>query len=153
MSLLLTRIRPERCELMASVVHSGQAGGLIVIGQLGWHPYLNELALQGLPMAVWGASLPDALYPQWGDNAMGGYLGTQHLIARGCRRLTFVGDPGNLEGGLRFAGHARTLTKAGLSPDPALLVPYRFGDTQLREQIEVWLDGPRSPAAMWRRSP
>lgn len=142
LSLLLTRIPPERRELMAGLVHSGQAGGLIVIGQLGWHPYLNELARQGMPMAVWGASLPGALYPQvGGDNAMGGYLATRHLLERGCRRVAFVGDPTHPEAGLRYAGHARALAEAGLAPDPTLLLPYRFGDAQLREQTEVWLDG------------
>lgn len=141
MSLLLTRMHEEKRHLMASLVHSGQVGGLIVIGQLTWHPFLNELARQGLPMAVWGAGLADALYPQVGsDNAMGGYLATRHLIERGCRRIAFFGDTTHPEAGLRFAGYARALAEAGIPLDPQLQQSFLFGDLRIREAINGWLD-------------
>lgn len=141
MSLLLTRMNEERKHELAETVQSGRVGGLIVIGQLTWHPYLNELARQGLPMAVWGASLADALYPQvGGDNAMGGYLATQHLVERGCKRIAFFGDTTHPEAGLRFAGYARALAEAGLPLDPQLQQSFLFGDTRIREVIDGWLD-------------
>jgi len=141
MSLLLTRLHEERQNAMASMVESGQVAGLIVIGQLTWHDYLNELAAQGLPMAVWGACLPDALYPVvGGDNAEGGYLATKHLIEQGCRRIAFFGDTSHPEAGLRFQGHARALQEAGIALDPRLLQSFLFGDTRIREVIDGWLD-------------
>lgn len=141
MSLLLTRMHEEKRHLMAGLVHSGQVGGLIVIGQLTWHPFLNELARQGLPMVVWGANLADALYPQvGGDNAMGGYLATRHLIGRGCRRIAFFGDTTHPEAGLRFSGYARALAEAGIPLDPKLQQSFLFGDLRIREVIDGWLD-------------
>ena len=85
MSLLLTRLSPERRQQMPAMFDSGQVAGLIVIGQLTWHGYLNELAQRGIPMAVWGACLDDARYSVvGGDNATaGGYLATRHLLQQG----------------------------------------------------------------------
>ena len=141
MSLLLTRMHENRRHLMNDMFESGQVAGLIVIGQLTWHEHLNQLARQGLPMAVWGACLSDAVYPVvGGDNAQGGYLATRHLIDQGCRRIAFFGDTTHPEAGLRFAGYARALSEAGLPLDPQLQQSFLFGDTRIREVIDGWLD-------------
>jgi DNA-binding LacI/PurR family transcriptional regulator len=141
MSLLLSRMHGESQHLMGTLVESGQVAGLIVIGQLTWHEHLNALARQGLPMAVWGAALPDALYPVvGGDNAHGGYLATRHLIGQGCRRIAFFGDTSHPEAGLRYQGYARALAEAGLPLDPRLLQSFLFGDTRIRQVIDGWLD-------------
>lgn len=139
MSLLLTR--HNRKHVLSDLVESGQVGGLIVIGQLTLHDYLNELTRNGFPMVVWGADLADALYPVvGGDNAMGGYLATQHLIEHGCRRIAFFGDSSHPEAGLRYQGYARALREAGIEPDPRLRQSFLFGDSRIREVIDSWLD-------------
>jgi len=141
MSLLLTRLSPERQQQMPAMFDSGQVAGLIVIGQLTWHDYLNELAQRGIPMAVWGACLDDARYSVvGGDNATGGYLVTRHLLQQGARRIAFFGDISHPEAGLRHQGYARALAEAGLSPDPRLYHPFLFGDRRMREVIDLWLD-------------
>lgn len=141
MSLLLTRLKDNRKHVLSDLVESGQVGGLIVIGQLTLHDYLNELTRNGFPMVVWGANLPDALYPVvGGDNAMGGYLATQHLIEQGCRRIAFFGDISHPEAGLRYQGYARALQEAGIEQDPRLLQSFLFGDSRIREVIDGWLD-------------
>ncbi len=141
MSLLLTRLSAARQGQMAAMVDSGQVAGLIVIGQLSWHEHLNALAWRGIPMAVWGACLPDAVYPVvGGDNASGGYLATRHLLGQGCRRIAFFGDIGHPEAGLRHQGYLRALHEAGIEPDPRLFQSFQFGDVRLREVIDGWLD-------------
>lgn len=141
MSLLLSRMHDETQHIMGTMVESGQVAGLIVIGQLTWHEHLNYLARQGLPMAVWGAALPDAQYPVvGGDNAQGGYLATRHLIGQGCRRIAFFGDTSHPEAGLRYQGYARALAEAGLPLDTQLLQSFLFGDSRIREVIDGWLN-------------
>ncbi|MFP8779878.1 LacI family DNA-binding transcriptional regulator [Hydrogenophaga sp. RWCD_12] len=141
MSLLLTRLKDNRKHVLSDLIESGQVGGLIVIGQLTLHDYLNELTRNGFPMVVWGANLPDALYPVvGGDNAMGGYLATRHLIDHGCRRIAFFGDISHPEAGLRYQGYARALQEAGIEQDPRLLQSFLFGDSRIREVIDGWLD-------------
>jgi DNA-binding LacI/PurR family transcriptional regulator len=141
MNVLLTRLNAERQSMMAGMVDSGQVAGLIVIGQLTWHDYLNELARRGVPMAVWGACLPDAFYPVvGGDNALGGYVATQHLLDRGCRRIAFFGDASHPEAGLRYQGFVRAMGERGVPVDPRLLQSFLFGDTRIRELIDEWLN-------------
>ncbi|WP_310565733.1 substrate-binding domain-containing protein [Hydrogenophaga sp.] len=141
MSLLLTRLKDNRKHVLSDLVESGQVGGLIVIGQLTLHDYLNDLTRNGFPMVVWGANLPDALYPVvGGDNAQGGYLATRHLIEHGCRRIAFFGDISHPEAGQRYQGYARALQEAGIEQDPRLLQSFLFGDTRIRQVIDGWLD-------------
>lgn len=140
-SLLLTRLKNDRQHVLSDLVESGQVGGLIVVGQLTLHEHLNELARHGFPMVVWGANLPDALYPVvGGDNAMGGFLATRHLIEHGCRRIAFFGDVSHPEAGLRYQGYSRALQEAGIQQDPRLLQSFLFGESRIREVIERWLD-------------
>lgn len=141
MNLLLSRLDADRQALLGTMVDSGQVAGLIVIGQLTWHPYLNELARRGVPMAVWGACLPDAMYSVvGGDNEHGGYLAGCHLLAQGCRRIAFFGDTSHPEAGLRYAGFVKALLQHGLTSDPRLIQPFLYGDNRIRELIDEWLD-------------
>lgn len=140
-NLLLTRLKDNRKHVLSDLVESGQVAGLIVIGQLTLHDHLNELTRNSFPMVVWGANLPDALYPVvGGDNAMGGYLATRHLIEKGCRRIAFFGDISHPEAGQRHLGYTRALQESGIEPDPRLLQSCLFGDTRIREVIDAWLD-------------
>ncbi len=141
MSLLLSRMHPDRKDWMPNMVHGGKVAGLIVIGQVTMHQYLNEMVDSGLPMAVWGALLPDARYPVvGGDNDTGGYLATRHLIERGCRHIAFFGDVEQPEIEGRHAGYARALAEAGLQADPRLHVPRLFGEGRIRGSIDEWID-------------
>lgn len=141
MSLLLSRMKEGAPEQLAAIVESGQVGGLVVIGQLTWHERLNRLAEMDVPMAVWGARLPDALYSTVGsDNLQGGYLATRHLVERGCRHIAFFGDINHPEAGLRYQGYTQALHEAGLRPDPRLHQSFLFNDTRIRHVIDQWLD-------------
>ena len=140
MSLLLSRLKEGQPHQLAAFVESGQVAGLIVIGQLTWHEHLNQLASQKIPMAVWGACLPDARYAVvGGDNEQGGYLATQHLIQHGCRHIAFFGDTEHPEAGLRHQGYLRALNEAGIREEPELQQSYLFGDVRIRQTIDHWL--------------
>ncbi|MCU0956594.1 MAG: LacI family DNA-binding transcriptional regulator [Hydrogenophaga sp.] len=153
MNLLLSRIKTDDPEHLSTLVDSGQVGGLIVIGQLTWHDRLNHLAATGLPLVVWGACLPDAIYPVvGGDNLQGGYEATNHLIRQGCRRIAFFGDTQHPEVRLRHQGYARALAEAGLELDPRLHQAFLFGDTRIREVIDKWLDQGESFDAVFAAS-
>jgi len=141
MSLLLSRMKEGAPQQLAAIVDSGQVAGLVVIGQLTWHERLNQLAKMDVPMAVWGANLPDAIYPTVGsDNLQGGYLATRHLIQRGCRHIAFFGDVNHPEAGLRYQGYVQALKEAGLTPDPRLHQSFLFSESRIRAVIDQWLD-------------
>lgn len=141
MSLLLTRLKDGQSFRLSEMVESGQVRGLIIIGQLTWHDQLNQLAARGIPMAVWGACLPDALYSMvGGDNEQGGYLATRHLIEQGSRQIAFFGDTLHPEAGARHQGYLRAMHEAGIVEDPRLQQSFLFGDSRIRSVIDGWLN-------------
>jgi len=140
-NLLLTRFDDQKEDRLASMVGGGQVSGLIVVGQLGCHEYLNELARRQIPMVVWGAALPDADYRQVGtDNFKGGYIATQHLIDAGCSKVAFMGDVDHPEGKLRFEGYKSALKKADLPLDPVLFHPFLFGEASTKDAVKNWIN-------------
>lgn len=132
--MLLSRVDTERLEDLAEIYSTGRASAVAVIGQWDQHDPLNALAVRGVPFVVWGAHLPNQLYCTVGtDNARGGRIATEHLLALGRRRLAFMGDIHMPEAAQRYEGHCAALRDAGLEPDPALLIPTSFkgDDAQL----------------------
>ena len=140
MNLLLSRLHEDSKDRMRSMVESGQVTGLIVIGQLTLHDYLNELTRDGFPMVVWGANLADAQYSVvGGDNEQGGYLAASHLLSRGCRRIAFLGDIEHPEAGQRYAGYLRAHREAGIEPDVRLRQSVLFNEPMLLQVVQEWL--------------
>ncbi|MFT4198753.1 MAG: LacI family DNA-binding transcriptional regulator [Pseudoxanthomonas sp.] len=107
---------------------SKKADGLILLGYgdyLQARARLERLQQQGTRFVRWGAVLPDQPGVSLGcDNLQGGRDMTAHLLARGRRRIAFLGHASAHypEFQQRYRGHAEALAAAGLRPDPALQV-------------------------------
>lgn len=140
-SLLLTRTSTEQPDTITQMVENGQAAGVIVIGQFIHPDHLNAPMLRGVPMMVWGASLPSVLYPVVGtDNELGGYLATRHLLEQGCQRVAFLGEHQHPEADLRYAGYRRAHAERGLTPAPELEINTPFEPGHTRQRFAAWLD-------------
>jgi DNA-binding LacI/PurR family transcriptional regulator len=127
-SMLLSKTTEDPAEWITDLARGRRADGVIVIGQSLHHDSLDRLAATGFPMIVWGARLPSQRYVTVGsDNVAGGYDATAHLLAQGCRRIVFLGDPAAPEVGARQQGYLHALREAGLERSTRLEVPVRFG--------------------------
>ncbi|MES2019035.1 MAG: LacI family DNA-binding transcriptional regulator [Pseudomonadota bacterium] len=125
--MLLSRVDAEQIDAAAQPFDTGRVIGIILIGQWRQHDQLNQLAARQVPIVVWGAQLPQQLYTTvGGDNVSGGMLATDHLIARGCRRIAFFGDINLPEVAQRYRGYCNALAKHGLPVDPQLRVSVSF---------------------------
>jgi DNA-binding LacI/PurR family transcriptional regulator len=134
--MLLTRIDEERIDEVETIVASGRALGVIVIGQWLHHYALSTIARNGTPIAVWGAQLPGASYFSVGsDNRLGGRLATEHLIAQGRKKIMFLGDTRLPEVALRFEGYRDALIAAGLIVTPGLTAAVPFEATAARRVL------------------
>jgi DNA-binding LacI/PurR family transcriptional regulator len=134
--MLLTRIDEERIDEVETIVASGRAMGVIVIGQWLHHYALSTIARNGTPIAVWGAQLPGSSYFSVGsDNRLGGRLATEHLIARGRKSILFLGDTRLPEVALRFEGYRDALIAAGLTVTPGLTAAVPFEASAARRVL------------------
>jgi DNA-binding LacI/PurR family transcriptional regulator len=125
--MLLSRVDSERLDLAATLYDSGRAMGVIVIGQWGKHDQLNDLASRRVPLAVWGAQMPQQLYcTVGGDNLEGGRAATKHLLAAGRRHVAFLGNRDLPEVAHRFAGYQAALKAARIRYREELYVATPF---------------------------
>lgn len=138
--MLLARCGPDRLQMLPDLVRTGRAAGVVVMGQWVAHEALNAMARQGLPMVVWGASVPGTVYPVVGsDNEHGGYLATRHLLAQGCRRIAYLGRLDQPESALRHRGYLRALHEAGVAVTPGLQHPVDFSQPGSQAVVDQWL--------------
>jgi len=90
---LLVSFQESAANFRADFVASGLADAMIVIGttsnRAAWD-FFAEAQASGLGFTCWG-SPGDPFHWMRSDNGVGGRLAAEHLIARGCRRLAFIG--------------------------------------------------------------
>lgn len=121
--LLLSRAVPDADDWLNRFVASGRVDGVIVIGRPDEAAAVAALASRYRPMVVWGGQ-EEAAPTHCSvsiDDRRGGYLAAQHLIARGCRRIDFLGDPAVPEIGQRLDGCRAAMTDAGIAEPPRVL--------------------------------
>ncbi|KTE19647.1 LacI family transcriptional regulator [Sphingopyxis sp. H050] len=104
--IMLSRAIPdENEEWLDRITGSGMTDGVIVIGQSDQFDTIERVAESYRPMVVWGHYRTGQRHCVVGtDNALGGRLAAEHLIARGATRLLFLGDTTGIEIAQRLAG-------------------------------------------------
>ncbi|MFP5391055.1 MAG: LacI family DNA-binding transcriptional regulator [Gammaproteobacteria bacterium] len=137
--MLLSRVDERRANF-ADPYYTGRAMGLIFTGQWVEHDQLNQLAMAKVPFVVWGEQQAQQMYCTVGsDNRHGGRIATEHLIARGARRIAIVGDFDGPELRNRHEGYLAALQQAGLQADPALYLHTSFDTSVVERDVTAWL--------------
>jgi LacI family transcriptional regulator len=127
------------------VLRSRRVDGIIVLtGRLS-DAALSTLA-QSLPVVVTGRSLrAPGLASLSFDNFEGGRLATHHLLQLGHRHIAFItGDTRHPDAKERLRGYRAALEAAGVTPDPALVLPGQYTEESGRLAVERLLDS-RAP--------
>lgn len=140
--LLLSPPRSDIEEWISRCLGTGQAGGVIVLGQSYHHELLNEAAGRGAAMVVWGADVAGRSYATVGsDNRAAGRAAAVHLIGAGRRKLAFLGDVRLPEVAQRYQGFRDALAAAEIDPGAAPLVSVHFGASQAYAEAVAFLGG------------
>ena len=94
-SMLLHKVAEDPADWIEAIARGRRADGVIVIGQSLHHDSLNRLADAGYPAGGVGRALARPALPDRSARTTraGGHDATAHLLAQGCRRIVFLGDP------------------------------------------------------------
>lgn len=131
--ILLSRVIPESPDWLARIVDSGMLDGVLLIGQSDQFDIIEQTAARYRPLVAWGHHREGQVHCTVGmDNAAGGRLAAEHLIARGAHRLAFMGDVGAPEIAARYAGFSAAAASAGCTID---LLPTHLAADEMEADI------------------
>jgi DNA-binding LacI/PurR family transcriptional regulator len=130
--------------------------GLLVISLPLLDDEVEALERDGLPVVMVDIGHPRVPHVVI-DDARGGELATEHLLARGHRRIAFVGDRrqnpfGFTSSEQRRRGFRRALRRAGIRADPGLEARGRHGREEARELAAGLLRRDDRPTAVFAAS-
>ena len=123
---LLTSFQQPTSDWHVDYEDARRADGLILLGYGDFEVYRGrqeQLVRQGTRFVRWGAASAEGAERTIGcDNRAGGRIAGEHLLARGRRRIAFLGDASDHypEFRDRYAGLRAAQAAAGIGTDPAL---------------------------------
>jgi LacI family transcriptional regulator len=130
------------------LLHRG-VDGLILATARDHDDFANILAKQNVPFVLAlrtdGSSLSSV-----GDDKLGGYLATRHLLDLGHRRVGLIAGPAYASSSRgRLAGYRQAMTEAGIEIDPAYIVESTFGIDSGAEAATALMRLARQPTAIF----
>ena len=144
----------ERERSTTLTLASRGVAGMIVVPHSTDHRYLARQISAGL--AVVFVDRPPARLTADSvltDNVSGARIGTQHLIARGHRRIGFIGnDRGVYTSERRLQGFREALTLAGLEAEERMIVLGPRTQAEASEAVSCLLSGSDAPTALFTQN-
>jgi LacI family transcriptional regulator len=131
-----TEDKPQADRLAAESLLNRGVDGLILSTARGDDDFPDELRERGVPYVLAlrtdGHSLSAV-----GDDRLGGYLATRHLLDLGHERIGVIAGPDYASSATgRVDGYRHALEEASISVDPQLIVPSTFGIQSGAEAVE-----------------
>ena len=146
----------QRADALRNFARHDRVDGLLVISLPLTDAEVGALARDQLPVVLIDVGHP-ALPHVVIDDARGGELAAEHLLAKGHRRIGFVGDAPDESLGFtsserRREGFRRALRAAGIEPDDGLVCRGGAGRAPARELAGALLGGEAPPTAVFAAS-
>ena len=146
----------QRTAAFSEFARHGRVDGLLVISLPLFDDDVEALARDRLPVVMVDIGHPGVPHVVI-DDVRGGELAAEHLLARGHRRIGFVGDEPDSRFGFtsseeRRRGFRRALRRAGIRPAADLEARGRHGRAPARALADALLRRPDRPTAVFAAS-
>jgi LacI family transcriptional regulator len=118
--------RPDGQARLIEVLLERRVDGLILATALRDDPMLTRMAEGGVRFVLLNRASGDWAAVR-GDDELGGYLATRHLLVQGHRRIGMVAGPSEVStAGYRLDGYRRAHAELGVPVDDTLVVASKF---------------------------
>lgn len=148
--LLSPQDTPSELAVYRRMVAGRRVDGLLLLRTRINDPRIAYLAEAGLPFVVFGRTEGVDHYAYTDVDGVAGQAAlTEHLLALGHRRIAYVTPPHDLMfTRYRLQGYQQALEKAGLMPDPALIVEAELNEQAGKQAAAALLALPDPPTAI-----
>ncbi len=140
----------EKSEALPRLLEQRKADALLVLGPF-HNGFLNRLAHEPIPMVCVDSQYEEISCDSVrGDNLLGGYLMTRHLLSLGHREIGFLGTLGATSSiDDRYLGYVKALMRQGIMPRREWVIPDRDGNGTIDAEGTFQLPGKGMPTAFF----
>jgi LacI family transcriptional regulator len=134
----------------SQLLRGHRADGIILADTRVADERVAYLAAEGLPFVTFGRTDAPVAYPYVDlDSQAGTFASVRHLIAKGHRRIAYLGMPlAYAYAHHRYAGYRQALESAKLALNPHLVVNDLHAETETRAAVEALLRQDDRPTAI-----
>lgn len=135
LTLFLFHSKDEESRTISSILNTGLVDGLILTSDRKEDSFVPRFAARNIPFVLIGRSesnIPITYVDT--NNIQGGYVGVQHLIRLGRKRIALIGSHENTAGDDRQTGYMNALQANGIEVDTDLI---DYGDYSLESGYEA----------------
>ncbi|MEH3110460.1 MAG: LacI family DNA-binding transcriptional regulator [Agrobacterium cavarae] len=144
-----TEDNPEADRVAAESLLNRGVDGLILSTARDDDTFPDELNERGVPYVLALRTDHHSLSAV-GDDRLGGYLATRHLLDLGHQRIGVIAGPDYASSATgRVEGYKQALAEASISVDPALVVPSTFGIQSGAEAVQTLMALDCRPTAIF----
>lgn len=143
--------RPDRVESLVGAFVARRVDGLVIVPTEPLSPMIERERERGLPIVcVDVAPSGDAYDTVLSDNHGGAEVAVRHLLARGHRRIGFLGDAGGTSTSqARVDGYRNALAAEGVPIDETLIVRGIEGPEEAQQATQELLMAEEAPTAIF----
>lgn len=141
--------QPKADRVAVEALLQRRVDGLVLSTARAGDDFPEELSRRGVPYVL--ALRTDGFSrSSVGDDRLGGYLATRHLLDLGHRRIGLIAGPSYASSARgRGAGYRQAMTEAGAEIDPAWIVESTFGMESGAEAADLLLNLRPRPTAIF----
>lgn len=153
LALFLFHSLDEEDRIAKSIFNTNLVDGVIITADRREDSFVNQLVEHNIPLVFVGKPEPGVNVPYVNvDNEFGGYLATEHLINRGCRRIATITVRYNTAGEDRHTGYCKALEAYGIPYDESLVGEADFSQESGYEVMQTFLARAEMPDAVFALS-
>ncbi|MGM7723811.1 LacI family DNA-binding transcriptional regulator [Metabacillus sp. Hm71] len=114
---------PEKEARHITLLKQKHVDGIIIASIFKNEPVLKQLIEEELPIVFVNFQRPELPVGSIsGDDFLGGYMATDHLLSLGHRRIAIIAEDATISGEERIKGYKKALENAGIEVDENLII-------------------------------